>query len=137
VPALGLKPKDEYEAATSPAKLRLLSRRSRKSGYEIGGFWLSVLGSAVLIVTTRSGATTGSGRSRSASAKLNIADVAPMPRAREAIATIVKPGSLRSTRNACLMGSHMVTLLVGLDHRTRPAIQVPRRRNNCNNILSY
>jgi len=50
---------------------------------------------AVLIAATRSGRMTGSDRSSMASAKLNIAQVAPMPIASEPIATVVNTGSLR------------------------------------------
>src|SRR3974390_1284990 len=57
---------------------------------------------AVLIATTRSGSATGKGLNSIASPKLNMAEVAPMPMAMEQIATAVKPGSLRSTRKACL-----------------------------------
>jgi len=37
-------------------------------GYEMGGFWANGADTAVLIVTTRSGAATGGGRSSIASA---------------------------------------------------------------------
>jgi hypothetical protein len=70
---------------------------------------------AVLIATTRSGRRTGSGRSSIASAKLNIAEVAPMPSASEQIATIVKPGSFRSTLGAWRMDVSMTPLLFQRD----------------------
>jgi hypothetical protein len=57
---------------------------------------------AVLIATTRPGSATGSGLSRMASAKLNIAEVAPIPMAMEQMATVVKTGSLRKTLSAWL-----------------------------------
>jgi hypothetical protein len=65
----------------------------------MGGLSPNGAGAAVLIVTTRRGSTTGNGRCSIESAKLNIADVAPMPMAREQIATTVKPESLRRWRS--------------------------------------
>src|SRR6185437_1645236 len=54
----------------------------------------------VVTATTRLGSITGNGRRSRASAKLNIAEVAPMPMAREQTATMVKLGFLRSIRAA-------------------------------------
>jgi hypothetical protein len=48
----------------------------------------------------RSGSSTGSGRNRSASAKLNIAEVAPIPMASEQMLTKVNPGDFPSSRTA-------------------------------------
>ena len=62
----------------------------------------------VLMATTRSGSATDSGLSSIASAKLNMAEVAPMPMAMEQMATAVKPGSFRSTRKACFKGVKML-----------------------------
>jgi len=51
-------------------------------------------------VATRLASGTGSGRSRSASEKLNIAEVAPIPIASELTLTSVNPGVLRHSRRA-------------------------------------
>src|ERR1041385_3419340 len=51
-------------------------------------------------VAIREGSRTGSGRSSRASAKLNIADVAPIPMASEHTLTSVKPGVLDHNRTA-------------------------------------
>jgi hypothetical protein len=52
------------------------------------------------IVTRRSGAAYGSGRSRVASTRAKMALLAPMPRARVAAATSVNAGAFLSCRNA-------------------------------------
>ena len=51
---------------------------------------------------------TGSGRRSSAFAKLNIAEVAPIPMAIEQIATAVNTGSFRRTRYECFKDISMV-----------------------------
>src|SRR4029077_17625422 len=58
-------------------------------------------GVLVVMVTTAPGDLMGSGRSRSASAKLKIAVFAPMPKARETAAIAVNPGFFASIRNVC------------------------------------
>src|SRR6516225_7537544 len=62
---------------------------------------------AALIATTPDGSLTGSGRRRRASAKLNMADVAPMPMAMEKMEISVKPGFFSRTRKACLISDVM------------------------------
>jgi hypothetical protein len=57
-------------------------------------------GVLVLTVTTELGARTGSGRKRIASARLKIALLAPIPRARERAAMNAKPGFLTRMRIA-------------------------------------
>src|SRR5579875_3933442 len=84
---------------------------------------------AELTAATRLGSRTGSGRSRRASAKLNIAEVAPIPIASEHTATVVKPLFFRSMRAAYCkslnMGAPPFASLVGI---RSPAAQSSRRK---------
>src|SRR5258708_38979928 len=70
-------------------------------------------------VYTSPGRTTGRGRSTSASAKLEMAQFAPMPVASESTATMVKPGLAASMRTpylmACQTRSHQAAIVPSLD----------------------
>ena len=55
---------------------------------------------AVVTATIRVGSGTGSGRRIRASAKLNIAEVAPIPMASEQMLTSVNPGAFSKSRKA-------------------------------------
>ena len=54
----------------------------------------------VVIMARRAGSLTGHGRRSSVSTMLKIVELAPMPSAKESMATAVKPGFLRSIRKA-------------------------------------
>jgi hypothetical protein len=55
---------------------------------------------AVVTAAIRVGSRTGSGRKISASAKLNMAEVAPIPMASEQMLTSVNPGAFSNSRRA-------------------------------------
>src|SRR5579871_1167686 len=70
----------------------------------------------------RLGLGTGSGRNSSASARLNIAELAPMPSASERTAMVVKPGVLCRIRSANWMSPSITGLLLKL---AESATQLP------------
>jgi hypothetical protein len=62
---------------------------------------------AVVTAATLPGSRTANGRSNSASAKLNIAEVAPMPMASEQMEINANPGERGKIRSANLRDFHM------------------------------
>ena len=66
--------------------------------YSAFKFFLYTFAGSVLMSTTEFASWTGSGRSKSASARLKIALLAPRPRASERTARSVKPGDFSSVR---------------------------------------
>src|ERR1035441_4932760 len=81
-------------------------------------------GAESLTVSTWLGFGTGNGRNRRASARLNMAEFAPMPSASESTATVVKPGVFRNIRNAYWMSDSKAPSFERAEYATRmPAVQ--------------
>ena len=97
--------RNPLEAAVVIAKIQVVGVRHRRP--PPNALEVEV---AVLTDTTLFGCATGSGRSSILFARLNMEDVAPIPTAIEHIATTVKVGSFRNTRNACFSDVSMASL---------------------------